>query len=160
MIFDFILGYSKNGYATKLEILAQNDKETKDEMCLKVLRNLYNGPKIEFDKVFLPKLFEESSIGEISEYIDRLNSIENRYSKFLTPELTLALMNMEDCLESIQLSVRGQLKIEQLLRTKIPLVITLESFRQVNMDILSLTSKKILENILLVHETGIPLVFA
>lgn len=160
MISDFILSYTKNGYEIKLEILALKDKSSRDERYLKAVEEMYNEPEIEFDKVFIAKLFEESTLTEIKEYIDRLNSIENRYFRFLTPELAVVLMNIEDCLESIQLSIQSQLKIEKLEKHGLSIRSTSMSLRQGNTDILSATFKRILENILLIQEQGIAIEFA
>lgn len=106
VLFDMILTYVENGYEFKKSLLNIKDKENRKKQIYLKLCKLKEVKKITLDSKMLSKLLEDKILLEYFERVGRRFSyVENKYSKFLSPQLTISLMRIQDGLRILEQAV-------------------------------------------------------
>jgi len=157
-IFQGILSSIENGNAIRLSAMTLQNKEDRKKSYLIQLRNLKDAKEIKLDQMYL-KLFlqeYESALEPFSSVSRRLSDTQIKYHRFLSPELTLSLMNVQHLIfalettsqmfTSFKRAVASFNKLPKELAGKIPQM-SEEKLEAVIQQSISTTFKKMIEEI-------------
>ena len=96
-IFDGILTYVENGFSIKKSFLSIKDEDTRKKHIYMQLCKLKDAKKITLDTKMLSIFLEDRTfLDYFVRMARRLSDVESKYSRFLSPQLTVALMRIQD----------------------------------------------------------------
>lgn len=167
IVFNAILDYVENGSAISMSLLHLQDGKPRNENGLSELQKLKDAKELKLDSVRLASLLEHKNQLEIFLDVSKnLSEVEIKYSRFLLPQLTLSLMEIRDCLRLLE--IMAQLptfkNLSLILNTPMPKEIQemkdniqdlKDGIPKITSAIISVSFKKILEEIYNIHKMGI-----
>jgi hypothetical protein len=156
-MFDDILNYIEDGFTTKNYLLSLKKKETRKEAFLSALSELKDAKELKLNDTEWKLMIEgKISLKAFSLAAQTLNEVEIKYSRFLSSQLTLSLIKIQnsirmlDTLTQLHASMMG---LSQTLRQV--LLPTYQEMEKEIPKILSHSFKKILEETYNIHKMGI-----
>jgi len=167
VLFDNIFYYIENGLNIKNSLLKITDKEIRKDSYLKELLRLKDTKELKLNSFMLSTLLEfRDSLEPFVRASRELNNVETKYSKFLSPQLTLSLikiqksiMLLESCLE-LYIANKKLLKELNKMPTRMSLEVKKEMLKmgQKNGTIsqcISMSFKNLIEEIYKIHKMGL-----
>jgi hypothetical protein len=156
-MFDDILNYVEDGLTTKSYLLNLKKKETRKEAFLSALTELKDAKELKLNDAEWKLLIEnKASLKAFSTAAQTLNEVEIKYSRFLSSQLTLSLIKIQNSIRILDTLTQLHASIKGLSPTLKPILSPVyQEMEKEIPKILSLTFKKISEEIYNMHEMGI-----
>ena len=159
LLFDNVLTYVENGYEFKNSLLNIKDEDTKKKQVYMQLFKLKDAEKITLDTKLLSIFLEDRTFLEyFAEVARRFSNIESKYSRFLSPQLTISLMRIQDDLRVLE----HAFEMNKLFKIA-PEKSSKKWLTKVNStisDMVSVSFKLLIEEIYKIHEMGIEIPYA
>ena len=109
-LFDNMLTYIEKGHTIKYSMLQAKEERRKEGLTL--LRELRDPEKIKIEESSLHELLaDETSIQKFREIARRLSNVQVKYSKFLSSELTVSLMEIQYAIRSLEINSKHYLMV-------------------------------------------------
>jgi hypothetical protein len=163
-IFQGILSSVENGYAIKLSAMTLQNKEDRKKSYLIQLRNLKDAKEIKLDQMYLKLFLEhESALEPFSSVSKRLGETQIKYSRFLSPGLTISLMNIQRSIFALETTSQMVASFKRMAASfnRLPKELTVkisqmseEKLEAVIQQSISTTFKKMIEEIYKMSQMG------
>jgi len=105
-LFNVILLYHQRGPDIRKSIMMEKSPEDRKRICLAELKHLKEEKEAKFDRYYIKDLIDNKRTLEF-EFLSvarRLDSVETKYSKFLSPQFIRSLMKMQDAFSDIEVA--------------------------------------------------------
>jgi hypothetical protein len=156
-MFNDILNYVEDGLITKSYLLNLKKKETRKEAFLSALTELKDAKELKLNDAEWKLMIEnKTSLIAFSTAAQTLNEVEIKYSRFLSSQLTLSLIKIQNSIRMLDTLTQLHTSMKGLSPTLRPIL--LPAYQEMEKEIpkiLSHSFKKILEEIYSMHKMGI-----
>jgi len=156
-MFNDILNYVENGLTTKSYLLNLKKKETRKEAFLSALTELKDAEELKLNDAEWKLMIEnKTSLEAFSTASQTLNEVEIKYSRFLSSQLTLSLIKIQNSIRMLETLTQLHASMKGLSPTLRPILSPVYQEMEKEIPrILSHSFKRILEEIYNLHKMGI-----
>jgi hypothetical protein len=156
-MFNDILNYVEDGLITKSYLMNLKKKETRKEAFLSALTELKDAKELKLNDAEWKLIIEnKTSLEAFSTATQTLNEVEIKYSRFLSSQLTLSLIKIQNSIRMLDTLTQLHASMKGLSPTLRPILSPVyQEMEKEIPKILSHSFKKILEEIYNLHKMGI-----